>query len=71
MVDCIFRNLSKEQAIALAEYLDEGLGVMNYVHWFEEFGLNAPIADASREGGFIEEDKNGNLVVYCTSGDFL
>jgi len=68
MARCIFENLSKEQAILLADWF-EGQGEQDCIPWFEEWGredgVEPPITDIGRKNGFMEVLKNGDVIVYC------
>lgn len=65
MVKCIFENLSRKQAIVLAEWF-EGQGEQDCIPWFEENDEESPITDVSRKGGYKTVDKiTGDVTIYC------
>lgn len=64
MAKCIFENLSPEQAAMFAEWF-EGQGEQDCEVWFEENGVDAPITDVGRVGGYMEIEDSGDVIVYC------
>ncbi len=62
MARLIFENLTKEQAIELAEWY-EGQGEQDADEWFDCHGLYAPTTDCQRKGGFMEQ-RGDDIIVY-------
>ena len=63
-VNCIFTNLTPNQAKILAQWY-EGQGEQNAYEWFAVQDEIAPLADVRRKGGYRETLPNGDIVVHC------
>lgn len=65
-VSVTFVNLSPKQAQTLADWY-EGQGEQDAGVWFEVHGVDVPMTDVARKGGYLEKDSDGNLIVHCKS----
>lgn len=63
-VTLTFKNLTLEQAETLAKWY-EGQGEQQACDWFDVHGVVVPFTDVSRTGGYLEKDKEGNVIVHC------
>ncbi len=64
MAKCIFDNLTPEQAKILAGWF-EGQGEQDCDVWFDVHGVEAPLTDVRRKGGYREILDNGDVIVHC------
>jgi hypothetical protein len=63
-ISLTFVNLTPKQAKVLAQWY-EGQGEQSAGIWFEEQGVDVPLTNCQRKGGYLEEDADGNLIVHC------
>lgn len=63
-VTCTFVNLTPEQAKTLASWY-EGQGEQSADEWFDIKGIETPMTNCGRKGGYREIDDKGNVTVYC------
>jgi hypothetical protein len=61
MTKLIFENLTLKQAITFANWY-EGQGEQYADIWFEENGLETPITDVGRKGGYMKVDHENDIV---------
>lgn len=63
-VTLTFKNLTPQQAETLARWY-ERQGEQQACDWFDVHGVETPFTDVGRKGGYLEKDKEGNVIVYC------
>ena len=62
-MDLIFKGLTEEQALTLADWF-EGQGEQDCGVWFDDRNVPSPLTNVQRPGGYLEKTENA-VIVHC------